>query len=341
MKLVLVIVLLLAFTSAKPLISMPKVTLSVTPQEIQQWVQAFFEGMQIDDITNASAECQVEVDKIFSQTAVAVNAFQKGEWYIGLMNLTTAFGYFSPMTRACASTIDEISKSLAKYEKQFENWDDFVSKVSLNIMGNIQPLKMIGGQIIAEYLGNRNMSQIFFYSGQMLKIALVISPEVLKYPAPYSYTDTNPFAPDPLKSWIWTPMECTYHFLTESKWVNADYLAMCEGATANFLLDTQAGFRYERKGDWRNAIFAWADAFSYTHDMVEGCVATGNEFGSNAGKVWKQRIINGKMFSNILGNFWGVLNASFFMGAEIFYNDIINIFGAAGALAYPLWIKGL
>ena len=33
------------------------------------------------------------------------------------------------------------------------------------------------------------------------------------------------------------PLECTYHFLTNAKWVSANSLAMCEGSTANFLLD--------------------------------------------------------------------------------------------------------
>ena len=244
------------------------------------------------------------------------------------------------MTRKCASTIDEFSISLSKYQKQFENWDDFVFKVSLNIMGNIQPLKMLGGKIIAEYLGNKNMTQIFFYTGQMARTALVISPEVLAH-GPYSYTEANPYAADPLKSWIWTPMECTYHFLTESKWVAANSLEQCEGSLANFMVNTQYGFRYENQGDWRNAIFAWADAFSYTHDLVEGCVATGSEFGSKAGKVWSQRIKNFKMFSNIWNNFFGVLNASLFLSAEIIYSDTINTWGAIGALLYPLWIKGL
>lgn len=175
----------------------------------------------------------------------------------------------------------------------------------------------------------------------MVYVCLDISPEVLAQPAPLTYTETNPYAANPLKNWIWNPMECAYHFLTNSKMTTAESLGMCEGATANLLLDTQAGFRYENQGDWRNAIFAWADAFSYTHDMVQGCTETGQQIGSVSAKIWNQRITNFKMFTNIWNNFFGVLNASTFLAAEIIYSDTINTFGAAGSLAYPLMVKGL
>ena len=75
--------------------------------------------------------------------------------------------------------------------------------------------------------------------------------------------------------------------------------------------------------------------------MVQGCTETGQQFGSNAGKVWSQRIANFKMFGQLFSNFFGTLSAGMFLGAEIYYNDIINIFGAAGSLAYVMWIKGL
>lgn len=165
MKLIIALALLLVATNAKPLFTMPTVELKVTPAQVQEWIIAFMKGMKIDDITTASGDCKVEIDRVFTQTAVALNAFSNGEIYIGLLNLTTAFGYFSPLTRTCATTIDEISAALADYQKQFANFDDFVSKVSLNVMGNIQPLRNLGMQIIGEYVGNKNMTKIFNLSG--------------------------------------------------------------------------------------------------------------------------------------------------------------------------------
>ena len=57
--------------------------------------------------------------------------------------------------------MDNITSSFGAYKIQFKDFNDFISKLSLNIMGNVFTLKTLGNQIMNEYLNNWNMTVIF------------------------------------------------------------------------------------------------------------------------------------------------------------------------------------
>lgn len=339
MKLLCLVALALACASAKPIFASD--SLQVTPTEVQQWINAFAQGMKIDTYTNSSAECSAQFQEIFQMSSVAINQFNQGNTYIGLLNLTTALGYCSPLSRQCTNVIDELGVAWSSYVNQFTSFSDFTTKVEVNFMGNFYQIKTIASKIGAEYILNKNMTLISELTGELMYTIFHITgmPPSAK---PLTYTETNPLAANPMKDWIWVPLEATFHFLTESKFVSESPLALCESSNANFVLDIFAGIGYEKNGELRNMMYAFSDALTYTHGIVEGCHDTGAEIGATWGQVNTQVFKAGKFWSNFASSLVGIfLVDGPWLTAEIFYSDFISMFGALGNVFYRVLVKDL
>ncbi len=294
--------------------------------------------MKINEYANSSAECTTQLEAIFSQASIAINQFNQHNTYVGLLNLTTALGEFSPLSRKCITTVDELGAAFGSYVAQFTSFSDFWTKISLNAVGNLYTIKTLGREIVGEYLLNRNMTLISNYAGQLVYTVFHLSSQVK---TPLTYTETNPLAPNPMKNWVWVPLEATYHFMTHAGLVSETSLDLCESSTANFFLDFLAGIGYEKDGDFRNMVFAFSDALTYTHGMVEGCHDTGVEVGSTWGQINQQVFKQGKFWKNLFGHTFGLISDGMFLSSEIYYNDWINMFGAIGNMFNKVLVKDL
>jgi hypothetical protein len=332
MKVLCLAILVIAITAKAP---------TVTPTEVEEWISAFAHGAKIDQYSNTSAECTHQLNLVMTQTSIAVNQFSAGNTYVGLLNLTTGLGMTSNLTRQCVTTVDELGAAVGSYVNSFDDFSDFVTKIGLNCVGNLYTIKQLGEKIFAEYILDRNMTAIMGYAGQMAYTVFHVSSGPVSR-QPLTYTETNPLASNPMKSWAWVPLESAFHFLTRAQLTTEAPLAECEGSTANFFLDIFAGFGYEKNSEYRNMVFAFSDAMTYSHGMVEGCHDTGVEIGATWGQINQQVFKQGKFWSNLFGRIAGLLLLDgTFLASQIYYGDYINLFGAAGDMFNRVLVKGL
>ena len=336
MKIVAILLLCLAISQAMPIFT-PQENLSITPAEVEKLLGAFLKGLGLHTVSNSSLECQSELDSVFQVAAIAIQQYEAKQWYVGTLNLTSALGLFSPLSRKCADTGDEIIVLFASFVGQFTSINDFIGKIGFNFMANLKPLKEIAGNIAKEYILNRNMTLIAEMSGQLVYTIIHIPKTQL------TFTETNPFAPNPLVDWLWIPFEATYHFLTRSGTVTAESLGQAEGSMANFVLDVEAAVTFQKQKDYRNAFFAYSDALSYLHGAVQGSHDTWFEFSDTWSMINTQVFkVKGAFFKNIKTNFFGIMfNEVPFISAELFYGDWINLFGAFGLTFDKILVKDL
>lgn len=334
MKSIVFLALILAVCYTTP-IFISDSNVSITPQEVEKYVDAFLSGMGIHEATNSSAACQAEIDQIFAVAAISIQQYENKLYYIGTLNMTTALGMFSPMSRLCADTGDELINLFANYVGRFSSWNTFVGAVGFNFVQKLPAIKIDALKIASAYVLNKNITQVAELSGALVKTVLDVNGDL-------TYTETNPFAPNPMVNWLWYTFESTYHFLTRTQTVSDESLALCEASAANLILDFEAGLAYQKNKDYKNAFFAYSDALSYLHGTIQGGHDSWEEFSNTWGMINQQVFKEGKFFKNIFGNIFPlVFNDGSFMAAEIFYGDIINISGAAGQIFYRILVKGL
>ena len=209
-------------------------------------------------------------------------------------------------------------------------------------MGNMFTLKTLSEKIAAEYILNKNMTLIAQMSGELTYTVFHVTSYPPTTAQALTYTETNPLAENPMKNWLWVPLEASFHFLTEAQLVSEEPLALCEGSNANFLLDVQAAIGYEKSGDLRNMMFAFADSLTYAHGIVEGCHDTGVEIGDQWGLINAQVFKEGKFWSNFLGSLVGLIFVEGpWLTSEFYYNDWISMSGALGHSFYRILVKDL
>jgi len=142
----------------------------------------------------------------------------------------------------CEGPMDNITYALSNYKAQFGNFTDFISKLSLNIMGNVFTLKTLGNSIMNEYLHNRNMTIIFDLLGKFTITCLKMDESILTHWL--GYTETDPLAADPFSTYYWTPLESVYEFLENSKLASEESLDLAANSTANFIIEVMNTIAY-------------------------------------------------------------------------------------------------
>jgi len=335
---------LILAASATPVFADKTQDLRITPTDLENMFIAFVDGLNITAHSNSTVDCTNSLDAIFNTGALAINQWEQGNGYVGTLNFTTALGLFSPATRQCQSTITDVSNEWEAYWSRFEDFSDLTQKLAVNIGLHFQDIRNIGIEMTAELLVSKNYTAVASLTGQLLyKVFSFADNPIYQNPKnSLTYTETNPLAPNPMQDWLWIPLEASYHFLTNSKMVETEPLAECEGSSANFLVEIDAALKYNKAGQIKNAIYAIADAMTYTHDMVEGCTATGQQIGHTADQVWIQVFKGGKFFKFFLNSLVGLIFVDTpFLIAEISYSDTINMFGAIGQIVNRVMVKQL
>jgi len=165
-----------------------------------------------------------------------------GQYYNGSLNLTQGLSYMSSIMRTCEGPTDNITAGITVYKAQFSNFTDFITKLSLNMMGNVFTLKTLGSSIMNEYLHNRNLTTIFDLLGKFTITCLKMDPSVLTHKL--TYTETDPLAASPFSTYYWTPLESAYEFLENSKLVSETSLDIAANSTANFIIEVMNTISY-------------------------------------------------------------------------------------------------
>lgn len=232
--------------------------------------------------------------------------------------------------------MDNITFSLSEYKAQFSNLTDFISKLSLNMMGNVFTLKTLGNSIMNEYLHNRNMTIIFDLLGKFTITCFQMDPSILTHSL--RYTETDPLSADPFSTIYWTPLESVYEFLENSKLASEVSLDLAANATANFIIEVMNTVTYFQLNDTRNAIFAISDSMFYLHDMLQGWHDTTAETLTTLSKI---SFTGAQIGANLKTGWFWILSQSMGIWAESYYMDFINLSRVAGKCWYNLFVINL
>jgi hypothetical protein len=209
-------------------------------------------------------------------------------------------------------------------------------------MGNVFTLKSISTQIMNEYLTNRDMTKIFGLIGQMTYTAFNINSELMNSNHKLQWTETNPFAPDPMNATFWVPMQMAYEFLYASQFATNTSLDQAFIALENFFLEYTLLHNYLRVNDTRNAIFAFADMMFYAHNMTVGIHNSFFEILTTFSQVGTQVFgTSGALLSNFKTNFFWILSDANSIWTQIYYYDVISLSRVTGKLVYNVFASGL
>lgn len=194
---------------------------SVTPLDVKDWLVAFLDGFDIEKYANSTAKCKKEGGVLYDFAAAGVENYLKKNYFIGSLNISDALGELSPLSRTCYDTTEQLAKNFDEYIHSFSGLSDFFTKISLNVMTNIKPIKSKATQILTEYLVGGNYTHMAFLSGQIASLTFVIGDD---YEIIVGYTEADPLAPNPINDYLWITFEGLYKFGINSKFVSEPVL---------------------------------------------------------------------------------------------------------------------
>lgn len=341
MKLILALFALIAISSAIATpIFVDRSVAGPGPSDVKNWILAFLDGFDIQKYANSTQDCQAQSGVFFDFFAAGVENYAHKHYYDGSLNISDALGSLSPISRTCYDTEAELAHSFNVYWKQFKGIKDFISKVTLNAMSNVKPIKEVGTLILTEYLTGKNITKISYYCGEIVSLVFAFNDNYYLRAAPVTYTEADPLAADPINHILWTIFEGLYKFGINSKMVTVPTLQNCQEGILNMaVLDEQAIALY-KKGDQKNALFAFTDSLTFSHQIVDGCYHTYKEFTASAKKVKEQVIDQGRLGSNIVHNLYFIVSNVFASWSQIFYGDYIYLLSALGSITYRVFVYG-
>lgn len=117
--------------------------LKVSPVDVTNWAAAFLQGFQFSSIVPSNINCTNDIGSIVNYTTSAINQYYSANWYAGTLNLTSGLAWTSNMTRDCSLQLNQTSIAFGTYVAQFANFTDFVSKLTLNMMGNVFTIRSL------------------------------------------------------------------------------------------------------------------------------------------------------------------------------------------------------
>lgn len=162
----LILLTLLAICFSSPFKKETK-NLKVTPLDITNWISSFLTGFQFNNFVTPSPNCGIDITNIVNFTSISINTYASSQWYYGTLNFTSGLANLSNFTRDCDQPMNETAIQFGLYQQQFANLTDFLTKLTLNMMGNVFTIKSLSTQILNEYMTTRNMTKIFGLAGQL------------------------------------------------------------------------------------------------------------------------------------------------------------------------------
>jgi hypothetical protein len=342
MKLTLSIIAVLCITStlARP-IFLEQEEVTTSPSDIKDYLVAFLDGFDIEKYANSTADCQKEGGVFYDDFAAGIKNYVDHHYYEGSLNISDALGDLSPISRTCYDTEVQFVDSFDLYWSQFTGIKDFLSKVTVNAMSNVKPIKAKGTLILTEYLTTKNYTKCAFYTGEIASLVFAFNDgEPLFTSGNLGYTEADPFAADPINHIMWTIFEGLYKFGINSQMVTMPTIKNCQEGILNMaVLDEQAILLY-KKGKKKDAWFAFTDSLTFSHQIVDGCYHTYKEFSSTLTKVKKEVIDGGKLWSNVLNNLFFVVSDLFASYSQIFHGDYLQLIGVLGSVVYRVFVSG-
>jgi hypothetical protein len=303
---------------------------------LKDWIVAFLKGYRIEEFIDVPAECEHQGSIIYDYAAAGLENYAHKKFYEGSLNISDALGELSPTSRECWTTVDELYTDFFGYWKHFTDFKDFFSKISLNVMTNIKPIKKDFSIVLTEILTTKNYTNLFFYTGEMTNYIFVLEEEDY-VPSPVTYTEGDPLGPNPINNvLLWTIFEGLFEFGVNSQLASRANILKCQENTLNMiLLDIQA-YNLLRKGDGKDAWFALTDSFTFAHNIVDGCYHTGKEIVKTIENIKEK----GQVKKNLLHNLYFVVSGLFGTWSQVYYHDWINLLGVLGGLTYRVFVYG-
>lgn len=332
-----VIVGLLWSAQAKPLFT-EEVSINITPAEIKNWLVAYLDGFDIDQYANTTLDCKREGNILYDLTAASFNNYIHSEYYSGSLNLTDALGELSPLSRVCYETVTELSTAFEQYRAHFGDFKDFMSKVSVNFMSNIKPIRKKGTEIATEFLTTKNYTNVAFLAGEITSLTFVLDAEDYQTPLTSSlkYTEADPLAPNPINDLLWIIFEGLYKFGVNSQLASKARIQSCQNNSLNMiLLDTKAWDLW-KKGDTKNAWFTFTDSLTLSHEILDQCYHMGQEVVTTVRNIQE----HGQIKQNLLHNLFFVLSGLMGTWSQIWYKDWLNLLSVLGGITYRVFVYG-
>ncbi len=308
-------------------------------------MEGFFQGVKLDTYTQITDECLDSSSDFTSQMQDAFDKYGDGQLYNGTDDFTAALGKLSPLSRHCYTSIDDLVAINIAYMKKFKNFNDFVEKISANMLWNAKHIKRNFGLILSELMVDSNYTQISFLTGQIISYSFVIEtddpvlnfePMMTPYESPLRYLPNDPLAKDPLEQPLWNGMEGTFKFLHGSKLATKDSLLDCQEGIVNMILFTQKSKELSgKKNKEKESVFALIDGIGYSNQLFTGCVSSLSETGHTLKNIpWK------KIPSNFSRNAGRIISAATATYAQVYYKDWLNLSGVVGDLFYRIVVYG-
>jgi len=350
MKLNLLLLLLISLVMssyARPIFSTQESSQgnSLRNTDFREVVEGFFQGVKIEQYTSISDECADGSFDFTNEVQVALDKYGSGQFYNGTDEMTQAFTLLSPLSRHCAASIEDLIKINIAYKKKFKNFNDFLDKVSSNVLWNIKHIKKDFGLILSNLMVDSNYTEIAYLTGDIIDKTFVFEQveapfdtEMLisPYESPLRYIDTDPLAKDPLHQPLWNYLEGTFKFLHSSKLASRDSILDCQEGAINFLrYVNKANELNHKKNKQKEATFIYIDSLSFTNQAFTGCVSTLDESWKTLGHISFRKIP-----SNFKKNFGRILSAGTATYAEIFFQDWLSLSGVIGDLFYRIVVYG-
>jgi hypothetical protein len=318
---------------AKPIFTHTE-QVEVSPSDIKNLVYAYLEGFEYEQYINSTAQCQKETSKMYDFGAEAVENFANKNNLKGFYSIADLLAELSPSSRTCYQTYNEIYTDFSGYWKNFSGIKDFFSKIAINAMSHIKPIKKDGTVILTEFLTSKNYTNVAFLSGELTSLIFILEEEMT---TPVSHSDTDPLGPSPIGSeTLWIVFEGIYKFLVNSKLAAQPDVLKCQEGTLNMALLDEKAYELYRKGDNKNAWFTFTDSLTFTHDIVDGCYHTGKETLNSISNIRKQ----GQISKNLLHNLYFVVSGLAGAWSQIYHRDWLNLIGVLGGLTYRVFVYG-
>jgi len=313
--------------------------------DFREIVEGFFQGVKLDQYTTISDECVDGSVGFTSEMQVALDKYGSGQFYNGTDELTQALGLLSPLSRHCADSIEDLIKINIAYKKKFKNFDDFLNKISSNVLWNMKHIKKDFGLILSNLMVGANYTEIAYLTGDIVDKTFVLEKSempfdadllITPYESPLRYIDTDPLAKDPLSKPLWTYLEGTFKFLHGSRLASRESILDCQEGAVNLIHYTQKANELSQKSNkQKEATFIFIDGLSFSNQAFTGCVDTLQESGKTLGHFSFKRIP-----SNFKKNFGRILSAGAALYAEIFFEDWLSLSKVVGDLMYRIVFYG-
>lgn len=305
----------------------------LTNADFQEILKGFFQGVKLEQYTTISAECLDGSVDFTSEMQDALDTYASYQFYNGTDEFTKALGLLSPLSRHCANSVEDLAAINAEYRKNFKDFDDFLDKISSNVLWNMGLIKKDFGLILSNMMIGTNYTEIAYLVGDIVDKTFVLEPSKS---SPLGYIDTDPLAEDPLSQPLWTYLEGTFKFLHGSKMATRDSILDCQEGLINFLRYTFKADELLKKNMQKEATYVFTDGLAFTNQAFTGCVAT-------LGETWKTLIHTRikKIPSNFKKNLGRIASAGTATYAEIFFEDWLSLAKVIGDLMYRIVFYGV